>query len=103
MMAGTDWSDFLESRGALPGWCLHDELELWVAAGFTPLQALQAATLNPAIFLGLEDSLGSIETGKIANLLLLRGSPVVDIKNTRKIIAVIARGVLVEEASGPKR
>jgi imidazolonepropionase-like amidohydrolase len=103
MMAGTDWSDFLESRGALPGWCLHDELELWVAAGFTPLQALQAATLNPAIFLGLEDSLGSIETGKTANLLLLRGSPLVDIKNTRKIIAVIARGVLVEEASGPKR
>jgi imidazolonepropionase-like amidohydrolase len=103
MMAGTDWSDFLQSRGALPGWCLHDELELWVAAGFTPLQALQAATLNPAIFLGLEDSLGSIETGKTANLLLVRGNPLVDIKNTRKIIAVIARGVLVEQASGPKK
>jgi imidazolonepropionase-like amidohydrolase len=98
LLAGTDWSDFLESRGALPGSCLHDELELWVAAGFTPLQALQAATLNPALFLGMQDSLGTIDEGKMANLLILQANPLQNVRNTRQIMAVIKNGVLYEKA-----
>jgi imidazolonepropionase-like amidohydrolase len=92
MLAGTEWSEFLESKGAHPGWCLHDELDLWVAVGFTPLQALQAATLNPAIFLAMEDSIGTIEAGKVADLVLVQGNPLIDIGNTRRVVAVIARG-----------
>jgi len=96
MLAGTDWGFFLENRGARPGWCLHDELQLWVAAGFTPLQALQAATLNPAIFLAMEDSIGTIEVGKVADLVLIQGNPLTDISNTKRVVAVIARGTLFD-------
>jgi hypothetical protein len=94
MLAGTDWSEFLESKGARPGLCLHDELDLWVAVGFTPLQALQGATLNPAIFLAMEDSIGTIEAGKVADLVLVQGNPLIDIRNTRRVVAVVARGTL---------
>jgi imidazolonepropionase-like amidohydrolase len=98
MLAGTDWSEFLETKGARPGWCLHDELDLWVAVGFTPLQALQAATLNPAIFLAMEDSMGTIEAGKVADLVLVQGNPLIDIDNTRRVVAVIARGTLFDRS-----
>jgi Amidohydrolase family len=98
MLAGTDWSEFLESKGAPPGRCLHDELDLWVAAGFTPLEALQAATLNPAIFLAMEDSIGTIEAGKIADLVLVEGNPLKVIGNTRRVVAVIANGTLFDRS-----
>jgi len=98
MLAGTDWSGFLESKGARPGWCLHDELDLLVAAGFTPLQALQAATVNPAIFLAMEGSMGTIEAGKVADLVLVQGNPLIDIGNTRRVVAVIARGTLFDRS-----
>jgi imidazolonepropionase-like amidohydrolase len=107
MMAGTDWSDYLESKGARPGRCLHDELGIWVDAGFTPLQALQASTVNPAIFLGMQDSLGSVKNGYIADLVLLKDNPLLDIRNTTHIVAVIARGKIYDHAAlialgGPK-
>jgi len=90
MLAGTDWSSFLESKGARPGSCLHD---LLVAVGFSPLQALQAAaTINPAIFLAMEGSMGTIEAGKVADLALVQGNPLIAIGNSRRIVAVIARG-----------
>jgi imidazolonepropionase-like amidohydrolase len=63
-----------------------------VAAGFTPLEALQTATLNPARFLGVEEQLGTIEKGKLADLVLLSGNPLEDISNTQKIAAVIVNG-----------
>jgi imidazolonepropionase-like amidohydrolase len=75
ILAGTDWSSFLEEKGALPGVSLHEELNLLVQAGFTPLEALQAATLNPANVFGLSDSFGTVETGKIADLVLLTQLP----------------------------
>jgi len=75
-----------------PGFSLHEELQLLVRAGFTPLEALQAATLNPAVFLGLEQRLGTVETGKVADLVLLDANPLDDIRNTRKISAVLLRG-----------
>jgi len=73
-----------------PGFSLHEELRRFVAAGFTPLEALQTATINPAKFFGIESRLGSIEPGKLADLVLLRENPLADIANTQKIAAVIA-------------
>jgi imidazolonepropionase-like amidohydrolase len=100
VMAGTDWSTYLEGKGARPGWCLHDELKIWVDAGFSPLEALQAATVNPAIFLKLADSFGSIKRGYNADLLLLKDNPLSDITNTTHILLVIARGKIVGRSTG---
>src|SRR5215467_12421944 len=75
-----------------PGFSLHEELQRFVAAGFTPMEALQTATLNPAKFLGREGELGTIEKGKLADLLLLDGNPLDDIRNTQKIAGVVANG-----------
>jgi imidazolonepropionase-like amidohydrolase len=79
-----------------PGFSLHDELGLFVQAGLTPLEALQAATRNPAEFLGLRDSLGTVERGKLADLVLLDADPLADIAHTRQIAAVVANGRLLE-------
>jgi hypothetical protein len=92
ILAGTDSSDFLEDRGDPPGISLHDESALLVDSGFTPVEALRAATLNPALFLGFSDSLGTIEAGKTANLVLLEANPLQEIRNTRRIAAVISEG-----------
>jgi imidazolonepropionase-like amidohydrolase len=75
-----------------PGFSLHEELQRFVAAGFTPLEAVQTATLNPAEFFGLESQLGSIEPGKFADLVLLKANPLADISNTQKIAAVLSHG-----------
>ena len=87
-MTGTD----IPGAYTYPGFSLHDELELFVENGFTPFEALQAATVNPAKFLGLEKSLGTIEKGKLADMILLNADPLKDIRNTRKIDAVIVNG-----------
>ncbi|MCI0447587.1 amidohydrolase family protein, partial [bacterium] len=78
----------------VPGISLHEELVLLVGAGLTPLQAIQAATFNPARVLGFSDSLGSIEVGKLADLILLEADPLKDIRNTQRIRAVVADGRL---------
>jgi len=75
-----------------PGFSLHDELELLVQTGFTPYEALQSATIGPAKFLGMEKSLGTIQKGKLADLVLLDRNPLEDIRNTRNIVAVFANG-----------
>jgi imidazolonepropionase-like amidohydrolase len=75
-----------------PGFSLHEELQRFVAAGFTPLEALQTATLNPALFFHMEKQLGTIETGNVADLVLLDANPLEDIRNTQKISAVILNG-----------
>jgi imidazolonepropionase-like amidohydrolase len=75
-----------------PGFSLHEELQRFVAAGFTPLEALQTATLNPAKFMHMEDKLGTIEQGKYADLVLLDENPLAKIENTQKIAAVILNG-----------
>jgi imidazolonepropionase-like amidohydrolase len=75
-----------------PGFSLHEELQRFVAAGFTPLEALQTATLNPARFFNLENQLGAIEPGKLADIVLLRANPLNDISNTEKIAAVVSNG-----------
>ena len=74
---------------------IHDEIAALVDAGLTPLQALEAATSNPARFLGRSKDIGSVAQGKVANLVLLDANPLQDIRNTRLISAVILRGQLV--------
>lgn len=81
------------------GWNLHEELSLLVEAGLTPLEALQTATHNPAEFLGRLDSLGAIEVGKMADLVLLEANPPEDIRNMRKIYAVILGGKMIQPPS----
>jgi len=88
IMAGSDFSDW----GMVPGVDLHNELALLVEAGFTPMEALQAATIKPAEFLGKRDSLGTIEPGKTADLVLLDANPLEDISHSRKINAVVLGG-----------
>jgi imidazolonepropionase-like amidohydrolase len=88
-MAGTDTAAGVH---IFPGFSLHDELGLFVKAGLTPMQALQTATRNPAQFLGRLADMGTIEKGKVADLLLLDANPLVDIGNTRKIRAVVLAG-----------
>ena len=81
-----------------PGFSLHEELQRFVAAGFTPLEALQTATLNPAKFLGMEDRLGTIEKGKLADMVLLDANPLDDVANTQKIAGVVANGRYLSRA-----
>lgn len=95
--------EFLAGTDALnpycfPGFSLHDELVLLVNAGLTPMEALQAATLNPARFLGKEKELGTVEKGKVADLVLLEANPLKDIRNTQKINAVTIRGKLIPKS-----
>jgi 8-hydroxy-5-deazaflavin:NADPH oxidoreductase len=88
IMAGSD----TPMPFVFPGFALHDELELLVEAGLAPLQALQAATLNPARYLEATDSLGTVEAGKLADLVLLDANPLEDIRNTRRIRGVVLNG-----------
>jgi imidazolonepropionase-like amidohydrolase len=89
VMAGTDFSIPL----VYPGLGLHEELELMVEeAGFTPLDALRCATINPAIYFKMEEKWGSIEEGKIANIIILYGNPLEKISNTKKIKGIIKSG-----------
>jgi len=83
---------------SLHGFALHDELELLVAAGLEPEDALRAATSEAARFLGLQGSLGTITAGKKADLVLLEGDPIADIRNTRRIHAVMLDGRLLSRA-----
>ena len=77
---------------SVPGFGLHDELMLLVEAGFSPAEALQTATINAAEYLGKTNLFGTVEPGKMADLVLLEANPLSNINNTRKIAAVIANG-----------
>src|SRR5580704_16481234 len=93
LLAGTDTAWIQPYTYA--GFSLHDELALLVKAGLTPIESLQTATINPARFLGMEKDLGTIEKGKVANLVLLDADPVSDIRNTQKIDSVVLKGKLL--------
>jgi imidazolonepropionase-like amidohydrolase len=93
IMAGSD----VAVLNIFPGPSLHQELRLFVdSVGMSPLEALQSATRKPAEWLGLADSVGTIESGKIADLVLLDANPLDDITNTRRIAAVVLRGQLFQ-------
>ncbi|MBX2877309.1 MAG: amidohydrolase family protein [Saprospiraceae bacterium] len=94
VMAGTDTPiAFLT-----PGFSLHEELRLLVNSGLSPIQALEAATIRPAEYFNLQDELGTVEKGKIADLLLLDANPLDNIENTQRIRAVIKDGHLHNRA-----
>jgi imidazolonepropionase-like amidohydrolase len=79
---------------------IHEEMELLVAAGLSPLDALRAATVNPATFLGVAASLGHVSKGRLADFLILDGDPLSDIRNTRRITAIVLGGRLLEIDEG---
>lgn len=95
LLAGTD----MPQAFVYPGFSLHQELELLVESGLTPLEALRTATYNPADFLGALDSLGTVTQGKLADLILLDADPLTDIHNTRRISVVIANGRVFDQAA----
>jgi len=90
IVAGTDQS--------VPGYSLHRELELYVQAGFSPLEALQSATVVPARVMGKESDSGTIQPGKRGDLVILDGNPLDDIHNTRRIYRVITSGRVFDPA-----
>ncbi len=94
-LAGTDTS----IPYIYPGFSVHDELALFVQAGFTPMQALQTATSNPATYFGTEKSTGGVLPGMTADLVLLDADPTKNIANTKKINAVITRGRLLPRST----
>jgi Tol biopolymer transport system component len=93
IVAGTD------SPLVAYGISLHGELEDYVTAGLTPFEALQTATVNPARLLGVEMELGTLAVGKLADLVVIDGDPLADIKNTRRVRTVIKNGEIYEVAS----
>jgi imidazolonepropionase-like amidohydrolase len=97
ILAGTDTGWY--NAYSYPGFELHEELRLLVRAGLTPLEALQSATINPARFLGMQENLGTVEKGKLADIMLLKEDPLQDIANTQKIEAVIANGRLFDRTA----
>jgi len=90
VIAGTD----TPNAWLIPGFSLHEELKNFVAAGWTPEEALAAATRVPAEFLGLQDRIGTVEAGRVADLVVLDRDPRVDIEATRAPRVVVARGKL---------
>jgi imidazolonepropionase-like amidohydrolase len=93
IIAGTDGAGLGK---LLPGFGLQHELELLSQAGLSPLQVIQAATINAARALRKDKELGSIESGKLADILILNSSPLTDIHNTSHIHGVITRGRLLD-------
>jgi imidazolonepropionase-like amidohydrolase len=89
ILAGTDEGNPF----CFAGFSLHDELALLVSAGLSPVEALRAATSGPAAYLERETTMGSIAEGMVADLVLLDDDPLKDIANTKKIAAVVSRGV----------
>jgi imidazolonepropionase-like amidohydrolase len=90
IVAGTDQ--------AVPGFSLDREIELYVQAGFTPMEAIQAATLVPARAMGMEKDSGTIEAGKRADVILVDGNPLENISDIRKVSAVFAAGKMYQPA-----
>ena len=84
LVAGTDMG--------FPGYSVYRELELYVAAGLTPMEAIRAATIIPARVMKLSDILGSVETGKNADLFLVDGDPVENIRNIRNVSMILKDG-----------
>jgi imidazolonepropionase-like amidohydrolase len=90
IVAGTDQ--------AVPGHSLHREIELYVEAGFTPMEAIQAATVVPARVMGLDKQVGTVEAGKKADVIILGANPLEKISNIRTVEKVVTGGTLYDTA-----
>jgi len=95
ILAGTD----TPYPYSVPGFALHEELALLVEAGLSPAAALRTATWNPTEFLNVSRDYGSLELGKVADLVVLDADPLIAIDNTTRIQAVMRRGHLIEAAA----
>ena len=95
LMAATDLAGPLVP----PGFTLHEELALLVESGLSPAEALRSATATPAAFLGASADYGSVEVGKRADLVLLDADPLADIRNTRRVRAVVVQGKLLDRTA----
>jgi Amidohydrolase family len=95
LLTGTDTSP---SRISFPGFSLHDELNLRVRQGLSTEEALETVTRNPAVFFGSLNDSGTVERGKLADLVLLDANPLTDIRNVSKIHAVVLNGTLLDRA-----
>jgi imidazolonepropionase-like amidohydrolase len=82
--------------GMIAGFCVHDELDAMVRGGMTPLAALQTATRNPVRYFGLQETHGRVASGQRADLVLLDGNPLADIRNLGRVRAVVLAGRLLE-------
>jgi imidazolonepropionase-like amidohydrolase len=104
LLAGTDAPGVLFWKGdySIAGRVVQDELAGLVEAGLTPLQALQIAVVNPAVFFNMTDQLGSVEVGKLADLVMLNADPLVDVANTRRVDTVVLNGRLIDSAQRQK-
>jgi imidazolonepropionase-like amidohydrolase len=83
----------------IAGFCVHDELGRMVEGGMSPLAALQTATLNPARYLRIDDTTGTVADGKRADLVLLDANPLQDIANLRRVHAVVAAGQVFDRSA----
>lgn len=92
-MTGTDTG----TVAVWPGFSVHDELELFVAAGIPPMAALHAATAEPAAFLGTRT--GRVAPGHAADLVILDADPLADIRNTQKLSGVVVRGRYLDDTA----
>jgi imidazolonepropionase-like amidohydrolase len=92
VLAGTD----APMPGVYPGYSLHDELERLVDSGYAPAEALRVATLAPAVFLHIDAESGTVAAGKRADLVLLDADPLRDVRNARRIEAVVLDGRLLK-------
>ena len=88
MLAGSDQG----GTWIVPGFGLHQEFRELAAAGISPLELLQMTTLNPAQFLNRESTMGTVETGKNSDLVLLDANPVADVSNLTRIWGVVLNG-----------
>ena len=88
----------LPGTDLMPGFGLHRELELYVEAGIPEAEVLHLATLGPARVMGMDDELGSIEPGKLADLILVDGDPTADISDIRRVVTVIKDGRVYDPA-----
>ncbi|HKD10830.1 MAG TPA: amidohydrolase family protein, partial [Thermoanaerobaculia bacterium] len=91
IVAGTDQ--------AVPGFSLHREMEIYVSAGFTPMEAIQAATIVPARVMRRDKDVGTVEAGKSADLIVVDGDPLADIRSLRRVVTVIKAGRAYDTAS----
>ena len=98
LLTGTD----APLRNSPPGFGLHEEMLMFTRGGLSPFEALRAATLAPARYLGISDSAGTVEAGRRADLVLLDANPLLDIRNTRRITAVVFNGRLIDSTARVK-
>jgi imidazolonepropionase-like amidohydrolase len=95
LIAGIDPTGY---GGVVAGYANHRQIELLVESGFTPEEAIEICTLNGARYLGIDETVGSVEEGKVADLMVVRGAPASRISDIRQVEIVFKDGVGYDSA-----